>query len=171
MARESQRTKKVAATFLWRHCVSHQHIKEAVSALLAAASTPPARCLTPYVLADLRQEFRRLIQSAERGDLTPYEECKPIRVDPEVYEIRWTDISLPRKDALGLWMEPDHAHFRLYYGEPAEALWFLGLHAHEKSILDDDGDETTRQQDIEINHAVTIYRHSEDHWGIPELPL
>lgn len=136
---------------------------------MACVAGDPRRSLTLMVERDIRAEFKARINSAIKGRLKPEEECKPLRSDPELYEIRWSDLSIPRKDlASGLYLDPDHAHFRLYYGERADRDWFIGVHVHEKVIVPNDPRATDEGQQEEIDEAVRIFQAPGD-WGIPEL--
>lgn len=168
MARTSQRTSKKRAVFYWRSCVSQRHLEEACEYLADALGVDwPSVEARADVVAVLKGRLRQ----AERGRLRPREECKPIRRDPELYEIRWTeDVRVVDRDPVsGLFLPERNVHVRLYYAERDGESWFLGLHGHEKRFGGSDG-ETKAMQDAEIARAANIYRQeARCCWGIPEL--
>lgn len=88
MARTSQRTSKKCAVFYWRSCVSQRHLEEACEYLADALGVDWPSVEAP---ADVVAVLKGRLRQAERGRLRPREECKPIRRDPELYEIRWTE--------------------------------------------------------------------------------
>lgn len=168
MARTSQRTSKKRAVFYWRSCVSGRHLDEACDYLADALG---AEWPSMEARADVVAVLKGRLRQAERGRLRPREECKPIRKDPELYEIRWTDdVRVVDRDRVsGLFLPERNVHVRLYYAERDGESWFLGLHGHEKRFGESD-QETEALQDEEIDRAVTHYRREAYCcWGVPEL--
>jgi hypothetical protein len=99
-------------------------------------------------------ELVALKEFAARGQIAYGDEnaLKPIRVDPDVYELRWFVCGL---------------HLRQYHGEPPELSdALIELHFHEKDVSSNDDATITNLQNIEISHARLRYvggRH--DLWG------
>lgn len=95
--------------------------------------------LAPFVRLHEEGEIDDLMDAAERGELwdsgdgaTP---IKPIRLDPEIFELRRTALS---------------KKLRFYHGEPADLPQdLIALHRHIKS-----GNET---QQLEIEYAAERY--------------
>lgn len=170
MARPYARSQGIQSTFYWRYCTSGKHIDEAADELMKLVRERAGQTLSPYLAARFKSQFRQRIHDAERGRLVPRDECKPIRRDPYLYEIRWTGVEIPVVDAAtGLFLEPHRAHFRLYFAEESGARWFLGLHVHEKVVDSEDEAEVYRLQDEEIDRALEVYRRGRAGWGVPEL--
>lgn len=160
--RVSARTSGQRADFLWRYCASGKHVEEAVDALMAEVDTKTRRQLSVYKRAMVRSMFRKRIEKAVAGGLEPEEECKPIRVDPEVYEIRWSDVRIPVHGLADGLLRDHTCHYRLYYGEPKAAEYFLGLHAHEKAVDGLTADEISQAQDAQIDRAIAVYASRAD---------
>jgi len=57
---------------------------------------------------------------------------------------------------------------RMIFAEPPElGDAALGLHAHEKIVVDGDEQDTKHLQDMEIDHAARLYEEGEErYWGV-----
>lgn len=152
--------------FYWRHCVSGNHIEEAVDALMSAISRPP-RVWNPYAERTARAEFRGLLRAAEEGRLTPIDHVKRISFEPliDLFEIRWR-VGITERNADRV--RHGKASVRLYIVEHGDlGLCVVGLHCHEK---DTRAADVTAAQNAEIVKAIQLYAQGLiDRWGIPEL--
>jgi hypothetical protein len=125
----------------------------------------------PRHWAIVKSEFKSLLKRATAGSLKPVTHVKDIdRAAKEfVFEIRH-DFQVVEIDANG---NKTHrkTRVRLYITEPpAHPDHVIGLHLHEKVVVDGDNDETNRLQNIEIDAAVARYnRGRANNWGITDL--
>lgn len=114
-------------------------------------------------LQTLYGEYKALNQRAQDGLLTEGTEgnkkastdLKPIRKDPEVWELRWP--------------LPHHAPLRQYHAEPTtEPALLLVLKVHLKDLTSADSATISASQNAEIAEARSRYfRGRGDRWGIP----
>lgn len=132
---------------------------------------PPRReWTTIYLKADAKAGFKARLKAAEAGTLTFPGMWKPITTDPELYEIRWSDVAVQERDPVTGILTLENVEVRLYYSEHHFDSWFLGLHGHEKVIVEGNHDETTRLQNAEIEKASSFYDENvTDSWGVSEL--
>ncbi|MDQ0279228.1 hypothetical protein QO003_003531 [Arthrobacter silviterrae] len=87
--------------------------------------------LTMYEVELRLAEVGALVDRAEHGELSPLKEHKPVNVDPEIWEIRFTFGSQP---------------FRIYYAEPQDfPKLLLGLKAHFKDVTGSEAQIRMRQ--------------------------
>lgn len=141
------------------------NVQVAVNRLLEAVSGGD-RVWNPYAKGLVRSEFKKRIEKAERGQLVPVDEVKPVEVwnPPPLYEIRWPDIHVTErsKDGIQTYLT---VQVRMYHSEPAqEPEFFIGHHVHEKRL---DVDDINAAQQEEIQAAVKWYALGEpENWGI-----
>lgn len=159
-----------AVEYFWRFALEGQHIEQTVD-FLQACLVRPDRVQNEYLEELNAAAFEDHLELATKGRLQPGAHVKEVRRHPEVdlYEIRWDGIAVQGQDIVsGLYREPEEVLVRLYYIETGEA-WVVGLHGHEKAILESE-EETNRVQDAEIDRAAEIARANADKWwGVPEL--
>ncbi|MEV7608621.1 hypothetical protein AB0N61_03970 [Microbacterium sp. NPDC089320] len=114
----------------------------------------------------VRAEFKKRLEKAQRGELEPVDEVKPVDVlnPPPLYEIRWQDIAVTDRLDDGT-QRFGKVVVRLYHSEPvARPGHFVGHHAHEKDV---DAADVYAAQDAEIDVAIGWYNHgADDFWGI-----
>lgn len=146
----------VPLTYYWHDCSDPDgHLEAAVSALWEVVSSPTARRWNPYAAAMAKAEFRNRLKAAQRGELKPVDQVKAMDPDDELFEIRWVGLTVTEHD-------PDSGtnvfldiEVRLLHAEPAAlGVCAIGLHAHQKVVVDGDKVETRRLQDVEIAIAV-----------------
>lgn len=160
--------------FYWRQGIAGLHIDCAIEDLLRAIQKPD-RVATPYADADHRAQFKRRLRDATRGRLVVSEGETPVkeiqRPEARLFEIRWQDILVDDRDPVSWLVKPRRpALVRLYYLEPATTRWVVGLHTHEKVVIDGDEEETRRLQDDEIDVAVErATGQASEGWAVPEL--
>lgn len=144
-------------TFYWHDCHDGNHQKAAEEALMRAVWRP-GRLKNPYAQAAARSEFRDRLQLATQGELVPSDHVKRIQSQPslDMYEIRWSGITVRERRADGIEMALD-VEVRLYYVDlPDCGLAVLGCHCHEKSVEGDES-QVRAAQDAEIHHAVRVF--------------
>lgn len=135
-----------------------QHIALAVEALMGAIKAPTNRLWNPFQESLIRAEFKKRLEKAARGELKPPEELKPLRSGGSLFEIRWQAIPVHEICPSGL-----HSHtkvgVRLIHAQPFDelGLCILGLHAHEKTIIEDDQAATKDTQDDQIDIAERLF--------------
>ncbi|WP_286329519.1 hypothetical protein [Agromyces marinus] len=159
----------VTPTFRWYgypQCEVGHDVNVAVAVLVDAIS-PAGRLWNPWSIQMAKSEFKQRILRAQRGELRPVDEVKPVDVanPPPLYEIRWQGI--PVTDQL-----PDGSRrhgevlVRMYHSEPAEApSHFIGHHAHEKDVAVEDVNAAQQQ---EIRTAIGWHNQGQpSRWGLP----
>ena len=125
-----------------------QHIALAVEALMAA--------------------LKKRLETAARGELQPPKEIKSLRAGDILFEIRWAGIPVHECPPTG----PERhttAEVRLIHAQPYDELGLcvLGLHAHEKAIIDGDAQATKRLQDDQIDLAEQRFSSGRSTcWGV-----
>ena len=160
--------------FYWRQGVAGLHVECAIENLMKAIQRSD-RVATPYVDANHRAQFKRRLLDATRGRLTASERETPVkeiqRPEARLFEIRWQDILVDDRDPVSWLVKPQRpALVRLYYLEPATTRWVVGLHAHEKVVIEGDDEATRRLQDDEIEVAVVrATSQASEGWAVPEL--
>ena len=145
---------------------AQEHITLAVEALMGAIKAPENRRWNPYQEALIRAKFKKRLEKAAEGKLYPPEELKSLRGEDVLFEIRWSqgEISVNEVNRVGIPVE-----VRLIHAQPYDQLGrcILGLHAHEKVIIEGDPAATKAAQDAEIDKAehllISGYR---THWGV-----
>jgi len=144
-----------------------QHIALAVEALMAALKKRH-RCRNPFNERFTQAEFRKRLEKAACGDLQPPEEIKSLRAGDILFEIRWAGIPVHERPPTG----PERyttAEVRLIHAQPYDELGLcvLGLHAHEKAIIDGDAQATKRLQDYQIDLAEQLFSSGRSTcWGV-----
>jgi len=147
---------------------AQEHITLAVEALMGAIKAPENRRWNPYQEALIRAKFKKRLEKAAEGKLYPPEELKSLRGKDVLFEIRWSqgEISVNEVNRVGIPVE-----VRLIHAQPYDQLGrcILGLHAHEKVIIEGDPAETKAAQDAEIDIAerrfISGYRTC---WGVEQ---
>lgn len=176
MARRSIASCGPGGKFYWRYCAAQDHIEAAVDYLMDAVTRdhPARRSTNPYWARLTRSAFRRRLEAAQRGELEPVDEVKPIGdhiPESNLFEIRWSEIPVREQNP----QAPDDAakdlqakvEVRLYFAEPPNCgLAILGLHCHEKRVHGTDA-QIREAQDEEIAHAFKMYADGfKDRWGV-----
>ncbi|WP_206451817.1 hypothetical protein [Micrococcus sp. KRD096] len=168
--KRSRCSSNVAVEYFWRFTANGQHIERTVE-FLQKCLDKPGRVQNEYLEELNAAAFEDHLELAAKGRLQPGTHVKEVRRHPEVdlYEIRWDGIAVQGQDIVsGLYKDPEEVLVRLYYVETGEA-WVVGLHGHEKAILESD-EETNQAQDVEIDKAAELARvNAEARWGVPEL--
>lgn len=135
-----------------------QHITLAVDALMGAIKAPPNRLWNPFQERMIHAEFKKRLEKAARGELEPPAELKPLRGGDSLFEIRWQAIPVHEVLPSG---RPSHTEVgvRLIHAQPFDelGLCILGLHAHEKTIIEDDHAATKDAQDHQIDIAEQLF--------------
>jgi len=146
---------------------AQEHITLAVEALMGAIKAPENRRWNPYQEALIRAKFKKRLEKAAEGKLYPPEELKSLRGEDVLFEIRWSqgEISVNEVNRVGIPVE-----VRLIHAQPERLnRCILGLHAHEKVIIEGDPAATKAAQDAEIDIAerrfISGYR---THWGVEQ---
>lgn len=115
----------------------------------------PERRWNPYAWAMAKSEFRKRLELACRGILIPVDEVKPIERgrSEKLFEIKWT---VPVQDGLeGGSFRFHDVQVRAYHSEPVELPFgFVGLHVHEKRIVDGNDAATRDLQNVEKDHLL-----------------
>lgn len=162
----------VAVEFYWIDAgdrTGDQHIDQAVAALFGVIEGDGRRLWNPYAMAMVKGEFRARLQKASEGKLQPFDEIKGLRGGNLLFEIRWSGINIRQKKH-GTDLEEYHrVEVRLIHAQPYEqlGLCLLGLHAHEKIIVDGDSKATKMWQDFEIDEAERLYHAGRPYcWGV-----
>jgi len=144
---------------------AQEHISLAVNALMAAIKKPANRRWNPYLDQINRAHFKKRLQRAAKGKLYPPEELKSLRGDDVLFEIRWSqgEISVNEVNRVGIPVE-----VRLIHAQPERlGRCILGLHAHEKVIIEGDSAATKAAQDAEIGIAESLLNSGySTHWGV-----
>ena len=145
---------------------AQEHISLAVKALMAASKAPANRRWNPYLDKINRAHFKKRLERAAKGKLYPPEELKSLRGDDVLFEIRWAggEISVNEVNRIGIQVE-----VRLIHAQPFDqlGLCILGLHAHEKMIVNGDPVATKAAQDAEIDIAeCRLTSGYSTHWGV-----
>lgn len=134
------------------------HIALAVEALMSAIKAPPKRLWNPFQESIIRAEFRKRLEKAAQGKLQPPEELKPLRGGGSLFEIRWQ--AIPVREVVSEELQAARkVEVRLIHAQPFDelGLCILGLHAHEKTIVEDDRAATKDAQDDQIDIAEQLY--------------
>ena len=131
-----------------------EHITLAVEALMGAIKAPANRRWNPRQEAIIRADFRKRLEKAAQGKLRPPGELKSLRGDVTLFEIRWRDIDVREVNPSGI-DSYAKVQVRLIHAQPFDqlGLCILGLHAHEKVIIEGDPAGTKVAQDDEIDIA------------------
>jgi len=134
-----------------------EHIEAAAQSLWEAIRQPGVRAWHPRHKMMVLAEFRDRLRVATQGRLKPVTHIKPLRGGRcHLYEIRWQHINVALLGPDNQISGHDHVHMRLVHTEPHElGTSFVGLHAHEKLVLDDKA--THDAQDLEIDKAERIF--------------
>ena len=144
---------------------AQQHISLAVNALMAAIKKPANRRWNPYLDQINRAHFKKRLERAAKGKLYPPEELKSLRGNDVLFEIRWSqgEISVNEVNRVGIPVE-----VRLIHAQPEKlGLCILGLHAHEKVIVEGDPAATKAAQDAEIGIAESLLNSGYSTcWGV-----
>lgn len=155
-------------TFRWYgfpSCAEGDDVRTAVDVLFASIAGGD-RVWNPFAEQMARSEFKRRIEKAERGELRPVDEVKPVDVSnpPPLYEIRWQGIHVTGRRSDGVQYFAD-AKVRLYHSEPTTVpTHFVGHHAHEKDLSAVDVNAAQQQ---EIRTALGWhYQGISSTWGI-----
>lgn len=134
----------------------------------AQEASPQALAPLQYNEAITRADFKKRLEKAARGGLQPPGEIKSLRAGDILFEIRWAGIPVHERPPTGL----EHhttAEVRLIHAQPYDELGLcvLGLHAHEKAIIDGDAQATKRLQDYQIDLAEQLfYSGRSTCWGV-----
>lgn len=92
------------------------------------------------------------MRAAASGELVGFDVLEPVRVHPELWEIKWK----PRK--LG--------EFRMYHAEPGGDPELVGLRFHRKDVRSGDRVVIRAAQEAEMALAATRYSDGvSDRWG------
>ena len=147
---------------------AQEHITLAVEALMGAIKAPENRRWNPYQEALIRAKFKKRLEKAAEGKLYPPEELKSLRGEDVLFEIRWSqgEISVNEVNRVGIPVE-----VRLIHAQPYDQLGrcILGLHAHEKVIIEGDPAATKAAQDAEIDIAERRFISGyPTHWGVEQ---
>lgn len=157
--------------FYWYHGgggTAADHIALAVDALMAAIKAPSCRLWNPYNERLTRAMFRKRLEKAAQGRLRPPYELKSLRGGDTLFEIRWNDVNIHERPTGG----PERhtsVEVRLIHAQPYDdlGLCILGLHAHEKVIVEDDEEATKALQDDQIDIAAQRFLSGRnDCWGV-----
>ena len=161
-----------AVAFYWRYEPSQDeedHIKAAVEALIKAADGDDRRVSSnPFLLADAKGAFISRLKRLTRGGLEPIEEVRALRRPRSpLFEVRWQNVRGRTKTDGGTYTHTDIL-LRMIFAEPPElGDAALGLHAHEKIVVEGDEQETRCLQDVEIDHAACLYEEGDEcHWDV-----
>ena len=132
---------------------------------MGAIKAPANRRWNPYLDKINRAHFKKRLERAAKGKLYPPEELKSLRGDDVLFEIRWAggEISVNEVNRIGIPVE-----VRLIHAQPEElGLCILGLHAHEKVIIEGDRVATNARQDAEIDFAESrLISGYSTNWGV-----
>lgn len=128
----------------------------------------PERRWNPYAWAMANSEFKKRLELACQGILIPVEEVKPIERGraERLFEIKWT---VPVQDELkdGGYRFHD-VQVRASHSEPVELPFgFVGLHVHEKFVVDGDDTATNELQNSAIDVAIARFIDGvPTRWGV-----
>mgnify|MGYP001691220251 FL=1 len=159
------------ADFYWYgggNGTAQQHISLAVNALMAAIKAPMNRRWNPYQETMIRATFRKRLEKAAQGKLRPPGELKSLRGDVVLFEIRWRDIDVREVNPSGI-DSYAQVEVRLIHAQPSDQLGrcILGLHAHEKVIIEGNPTATKAAQDAEIDIAeCRLTSGYSTNWGV-----
>ena len=133
---------------------AQEHISLAANTLMAAIKAPANRRWNPYQETMIRATFRKRLEKAAQGKLRPPGELKSLRGGATLFEIRWRDIDVREVNPSGI-DSYAQVEVRLIHAQPFDqlGLCILGLHAHEKVIIEGDPAATKAAQDAEIDIA------------------
>ena len=118
---------------------------------MGAIKAPANRRWNLYLEKMNRACFKKRLEKAAQGKLYPPEELKSLRGNDVLFEIRWSqgEISVNEVNRVGIPVE-----VRLIHAQPEKlGRCILGLHAHEKVIIEGDRVATNARQDAEIDFA------------------
>ena len=159
------------ADFYWYgggNGTEQEHINLAVAALMAAIKEPTNRRWNPRQEAMIRASFRKCLERAAQGKLRPPGELKSLRGGVTLFEIRWRDIDVREVNFSGI-DSYAQVEVRLIHAQPFDqlGLCILGLHAHEKVIVNGDPAATKAAQDAEIDIAeCRLISGYSTNWGV-----
>ena len=133
---------------------------------MGAIKAPASRRWNLYLEKMNRACFKKRLEKAAQGKLYPPEELKSLRGNDVLFEIRWSqgEISVNEVNRVGIPVE-----VRLIHAQPFDqlGLCILGLHAHEKVIIEGDSVATKAAQDAEIDTAEhLLIAGYPTHWGV-----
>ena len=145
---------------------AQEHITLAVEALMGAIKAPANRRWNLYLEKMNRACFKKRLEKAAQGELYPPEELKSLRGNDVLFEIRWSqgEISVNEVNRVGIPVE-----VRLIHAQPSDqlGLCILGLHAHEKVIIEGNPTATKAAQDAEIDKAEHLLTSGySTNWGV-----
>ncbi len=143
-----------------------EHVDAIAGALMDVVKAPPERRWSPYASIMLEREFRHRLAAASRGELEPLDHVKSLDhpLAAEMFEIRWQHVPVTEATVDGGVRHRD-VRVRLLHAEPAAlGVVAIGLHAHEKVVVDGDARATRDVQDAEILKAVGIYAAALPTW-------
>ena len=145
---------------------AQEHITLAVEALMGAIKAPENRRWNLYLEKMNRACFKKRLENAAQGKLYPPEELKSLRGNDVIFEIRWSqgEISVNEVNRVGIPVE-----VRLIHAQPSDqlGLCILGLHAHEKVIIEGNPAATKAAQDAEIDIAeCRLTSGYSTNWGV-----
>lgn len=159
-----------SVSYFWRGSARGRHVEQTVFSAKQALKDSGAE-LNPIQEADFEAQIEDRLSLAQDGELIPVDHVKTIRRKPaiEMFEIRWTDVSVNRRDRVSGLVAQEIAHVRLYYIEEGFN-WVVGVHIHEKVIIEEDEQATLDLQDVEIDEAIHFVEdHRDGWWGVEEL--
>lgn len=157
-------------SYYWKYGTPGHHVEQTVSATRKALESSRIE-LNPIQEADFEAQIEDRLMLAQSGSLIPVDHVKTVRRNPsiEMFEIRWTDISVNRRELASGLISQGVAHVRLYYIEEG-LTWIVGVHVHEKVIIEEDEQATADLQNVEIDEALHFAEdHRDEWWGVGEL--
>lgn len=112
---------------------------------------------------EVKTQIKRRLKNAELGRLEPIDHVERIRRHPslEMFEIRWQDVQVLRKDPVSALLEDKIVLIRLYHVEFHDRTDFVGLWVHEK-IIADTNEQTSELQNQEIDNAKNLWTSTYD---------
>ena len=159
-----------SVSYYWRNGAPGRHVEQTVLDSKQALTCSGVE-LNPIQEADFEAQIEDRLTLAQDGSLIPVDHVKTIQRNPsiEMFEIRWTDISVNRRDRVSGLISQGIAHVRLYYIEEGFA-WIVGVHVHEKVIIEGDEEATIELQNVEIDEAIHFVQdHRSEWWGVSEF--
>jgi hypothetical protein len=174
-APESRCSQAVPQIYVWVGTSAEKSDIEAAAEALMAAIEEPGRLWNMWNRASTKAEFAGRLRAAQRGELKPIDEVKYLERGSQawLYEIRWQDISVRHRTPEGVLSFLSLKVRALHAETSSLPMHLIGLHAHEKIIVDVEGDpeasraETARAQNREIDKAVKrFWDEQPSNWGI-----